>query len=59
MYDTKLEFRRELSEVAEREWLRLSEAQRTEILLDYDKLAKTVGLDWAIFAEQWKRIRGG
>ena len=59
MYDPILKFRRELSEVAEREWLRLNEAQRTEILLDYDQLAKTVGLDWAIFAEQWKRDRGG
>ena len=59
MFDPIADFRRELAAIAEREWQRLDEAQRIEILRDYDSRARTIGLDWAIFAEQWKRERAG
>ena len=58
MFDPITEFRTELTAVAEREWEQLTETQRNEILEDYDLLANTDGLEWAIFAEQWRRERG-
>ncbi len=58
MFDPITGFRTELTAVAEREWQQLTDAQRNEILEDYDLLANTDGLEWAIFAEQWRRERG-
>ena len=59
MFDPKVQFQRELAAAAEHDWQRLEDFQREEILRDYDVRAQTVGLEWAIFAEQWKRERGG
>ena len=59
MTDSVADFRRELTAIAEREWARLSDAQRLEILLDYDAKAHNEDMEFAIFIEQWKRERDG
>ena len=59
MIQSIIEFKRELAAVAEREWVRLRPAERSEILADYDVRSRTETLDWAIFGEQWRRERGG
>ena len=59
MSDPVMEFKRELSAAAERQWEMLNQEERAEILRLYDERATKDGLVDAIFADQWRRERGG